>query len=62
MTKGKTLDVKSFVAKKPALVILVVQSRRTHRPEDLYVNRVRAQSAAAEEKEKTPNGSENKTV
>ena len=24
MTKGKTLDVKSFVAKKPALMILVV--------------------------------------
>ena len=45
-----------------ALVILVVQSRRAHRPEDLYVNRVRAQSAAAEEKEKTPNGSEDKTV
>ena len=45
-----------------ALVILVVQSRRAHRPEDLYVNRIRAQSAAAEEKEKTPNGSEDKTV
>ena len=45
-----------------ALVILVVQSRRAHRPEDLYVNRVRAQSAAAEEKEKAPNGSEDKTV
>ena len=45
-----------------ALVILIVQSRRAHRPEDLYVNRVRAQSAAAEEKEKTPNGSEDKTV
>ena len=45
-----------------ALVILVVQSRRPHKPEDLYVNRVRAQSAAAEKEEKTLNESEDKTV
>ena len=30
-----------------ALVILVVQSRRVHRSEDLYVNRVRAEKAEA---------------
>ena len=45
-----------------ALVILVMQSRRPHKPEDLYVNRVRAQSAAAKEEEETPNGSDDKTV
>ena len=32
-----------------ALVILVVQSRRPHRKEDLYVNRVRAQNHAPDE-------------
>ena len=37
-----------------ALVILVVQSRRAHRPEDLYVNRVRAQSAAADHPRAAP--------
>ena len=45
-----------------ALVILVVQSRKPHKPEDLYVNRIRAQSDAAEKDGKATNEPQDKPV
>ena len=45
-----------------ALGILVVQSRKPHKPEDLYVNRIRAQSDAAEKDGKATNEPQDKPV
>lgn len=45
-----------------ALVILVVQSRKPHKPEDLYVNRIRAQNDAAEKDGKATNEPQDKPV